>query len=198
MKCKEIEKRLSDLIDGELSERTRKKVEGHLQECSLCRAYQEKLERIQTTVKETDIGRVAPDYWKEFPSRIKDRILSLGARQKERSPFAWGWRWAWVGAALILVILLGLYLTYFQVRTGQEAYVFSFEDSLAQVFQEIGENAELADLFNTVILASIEETLGDTEKKVIPGLESLSFPEQELTEEELIYLDSEIKKEIKS
>ena len=198
MKCKEIEKRLSDLIDGELSERTRKKVEGHLQECSRCRAYQEKLESIQTTVKEEDSGRVAPDYWEEFPCRIKDRILSLRPRQKERSPFAWSWRWAWVGAALILVFFIGLYLTYFQARSGQEAYVFSFEDSLAQVFQEIGENSELAGLFNTVILASIEETLGETEREVIPGLESLSFPEEELTEEELIYLDSEIKKEIKS
>lgn len=198
MKCKEIEKWLSDLIDEELSERKRKEVDDHLQKCSLCRAYQEKLERIQTTVKEVDSGRVAPDYWEEFPSRIKDRISSFRPRQRERSPFAWGWRWAWVGAALILVIFMGLYLMHFQPRAEQEVYVFSFEDSLAQVFQEIGENSELAGLFNTVILVSIEETLGETEREIVPGLESLSFPEEELTEEELIHLDSEIKKEIKS
>ena len=198
MKCKEIEKWISDLMDGELSERKRKEVEDHLQECPLCRVYQEKLERIQTTVKEVDSGRVAPDYWEEFPSRIKDRISSLKPRQRERSPFAWGWKWAWVGAALILVVFMGLYLIHFQPRAEQEVYVFSFEDALAQVFQEIGENPELAGLFNTVILASIEETLGDTEWELVPSLESLSFPEEELTEEELIHLDSEIKKEIKS
>jgi hypothetical protein len=198
MKCKKIEKWLSDLIDGELSERKRKEVEDHLQECSLCRAYQEKLERIQTTGKELDSGRVAPDYWEEFPSRIKDRISSFRPKQRERSPFAWGWKWAWVGAALLLVIFMGLYLIQFQPRTEQQVYVFSFEDSLAQVFQEIGGNSELANLFNTIILASIEETLGETEREIVTGLEDLSFPEEELTEEELIQLDSEIKKEIKS
>jgi len=198
MKCKEIEKWISDLMDGELSERKRKEVEDHLQECPLCRVYQEKLERIQTTVKEVDSGRVAPDYWEEFPSRIKDRISSLKPRQRERSPFAWGWKWAWVGAALILVVFMGLYLIHFQPRAEQEVYVFSFEDALAQVFQEIGENSELAALFNTVILASIEETLGEIEREIVPGWEGWSFPEEELTEEELIQLDSEIKKEIKS
>jgi len=198
MKCKEIEKWLSDMIDGELSEKKRKKVEGHLQKCSLCRAYQEQLERIQTTGKEVDYGRVAPDYWEGFPARIKARISSFRPRQRERSPFAWVWRWAWVGAALILVIFIGLYFAYFQARGGQDVYVFSFEDSMAQVFQEIGENSELADLFNTVILASIEELLGETEGEIIPVLETLSFPEEELTEEELIYLDSEFKNEIKS
>jgi hypothetical protein len=198
MKCKEIEKWLSDMIDGELSEKKRKDVEGHLQKCSLCRAYQEQLERIQKTSKEVDYGRVAPDYWEEFPARIKARISSSRPRQRERIPFAWGWRRAWVGAALILIIFIGLYLAYFQTRGGKDVYVFSFEDSMAQVFQEIGENSELADLFNSIILASIEELLGETEEEIIPGLENLSFPGEELTEEELIYLDSEFKKEIKS
>ena len=196
MKCKKIEKWLSDMIDGELSEKKRKEVEGHLQKCSLCRAYQEQLERIQTTSKEVDYGRVAPEYWEEFPARIKARISSYRPRQRERSPSAWGWRWAWVGVALILVIFIGLYLAYFRARGGQDVYVFTFEDSVAKVFQEIGENSELADLFNSIILASIEELLGETEREIIPGSESLSFPAEELTEEELIYLDSEIKKEM--
>jgi hypothetical protein len=198
MKCKEIEKRLSDMIDGELSERKKKEVKDHLQECPLCHAYQEHLEKIQTIVKELDYGKVPPTYWEEFPSRIKDRISSLKLRQRERSPFAWGWRWAWVSAVLILVISISLYVTYFHSRAGQEVHVFSFEDSLAQVFQEIGENSELEDIFDTIILASIEESLGEVEGEIVPGWESLFFPEEELTEEELIYLDSEIKKEIKS
>lgn len=198
MKCKKIEKWLSDLVDGELSDRKKKDVESHLQECRLCRSYLERLERIQTTAKKLDYGRVTPTYWEEFPSRIKDRISSLKPRQKERSPFAWSWRWAWVSAALILVIFIGLYTFYFQTRAGQEVYVFSFEDSLAQIFQEIGENSEMADIFNTIILESIRESLGETEGGIVPGFEDLTFPEDDLTEEELIYLDSEIKKEIKS
>jgi len=198
MKCKRIEKWLSDMIDGKLPERKRKKVEVHLQECSLCHAYSEQLERIQTTVKELDYGEVAPDYWEEFPSRIKARISSLRPRQRESSSFAWGWRWAWVGAGLVLVIFIGLYMLYFQARPGQEVYVFSFEDSIAQVFYEIGDNSELADVFNTVILGSIGESLGETEGEIVPGVEGLSFLEEELTEEELMHLDSEIKKEIES
>lgn len=198
MKCKKIEKWISDLIDEELSERKRREVEDHLQKCSLCRAYQERLERIQTTVKEVDSSQVPPDYWEEFPSRIKERISASRPRQRERRRFAWGWKWAWVGAALILVVLMGMYLLHFQPRAEREVYVFSFEDSLVQVFQEIGENSELAALFNTVILASIEEMLGETDREIVPGLESLYFPEEEFTEEELIQLDLEIKKEIKS
>jgi len=198
MKCKKIEKWLSDLVDGELSERKRKEVESHLQKCSLCRSYQEQLERTQTTAKELDYRSVPPDYWEEFPSRIKDKISSLRPRQRERSPFAWGWKWAWVGAGLILVIFIGLYIFYFQTRAGQEVYVFSFEDSVAQVFREIGENSELADIFNTIILESIGESLGETEGEIVPGFEDLFFPEDELREEELIFLDSVIKKDIKS
>lgn len=198
MKCIKIEKWLSDMIDGELPERKRKKVGDHLQKCSLCRAYLQKLERIQTEAKKFDYGKVAPHYWEDFPSRIKARISSLRPRQKESSPFAWGWRWAWVGAATILVIFIGLYMFYFQARVGQEVYVFSFEDSIAQVFYEIGPNSELADIFNTVILESLGESLGKTEGEIIPGVEGLSFLEEGLTEEELMYLDSEIKKEIES
>lgn len=198
MKCKKIEKWLSDRIDGESSEKVRKEVEDHLQKCSSCRAYQEQLERIQAAAKEVDYGRVSPEYWEGFPSRIKERLISMRSLPKQRRPFAWDWRWAWIGTGLALAIFIGLCFFSFWGKAGQEVYVFSFEDSMAHVFREIGDNSELAEIFNAIILESIGESFGEIEEEFIPGLESSTFPEEEFWEEELINLDSEINEEIKS
>jgi hypothetical protein len=198
MRCQKIEKWISDSFDRELPERISKKLERHLQKCSSCRSYRKSLEKIHAAAKNLDYGEVSPDYWEVFPSKIQARISSLEPKERKSRIILLGWRWAWVGAALILAIFIGLSILYFQTEPDQEAYVFSLEDSLEQIYGEIGDNPELAELFNLVILDSIAESLGDSERERVPGSSDLSLILEGLTEEELILLDSEIKKEIKS
>jgi len=198
MKCKKIKKWLSDNIDGELSERKRKKVEEHIQKCLLCRSYRSNLEKIHRVAKNLDYGKVTPDYWENFVSKIKGRISTLEQKERKSGTFALGWRWAWIGAGLSLVVLLGLFLFQFKAKTDQEIYVFSFEDSFEQIYQEIGDNSELEGIFNLMIVESIGESLEEPRSKIGPDIYDLSSFLEEFTDEELIFLDSEIKKEIKS
>jgi len=198
MKCKKIEKWISDNIDGELSERNKNKVEEHLQKCSLCRSYRVGLEKIHRTAKNLDSEKVSPDYWKDFPLKIKARLSSLTPEKRKPGPFAPWWKWAWIGAGLILVVFIGLFLFYFKAKPEQEVYVFSYEDSLQRISQEIGSNSELEDIFNLVILASIGESLEESRREIVPDFFDLSSFLEDLTEEELIFLGSEIKKGVKS
>ncbi|GAH75314.1 unnamed protein product, partial [marine sediment metagenome] len=79
----------------------------------------------------------------------------------------------------------------------QEIYVFSFESSLAKIYQEIGSDQELEQLFNSVILASIGETFGDSGWGERPDFYENLILWENLTEEEMRYLESEIKKDNK-
>ncbi|MFB0565316.1 MAG: anti-sigma factor [Candidatus Aminicenantaceae bacterium] len=198
MKCKKIEKWISDSIDNELSERKREQVENHLQKCSLCRNYKESMERIQSTVKNMDYGKVSPGYWGEFPQKIREKIMSLEVKDRKLRPFALGWKWAVVGAVLAIAVAIGLSIFYPRFKTVQEVYVFSFEDSLEQISQEISGNEELEDIFNLVIMASIREFLDEQEWENSTYSYDVSSFLDGLTEEELSLLDLEIKKEIKS
>lgn len=198
MRCQKFEKWISDSFDRELPERINKKLGEHLQKCSSCRSYRKSLERIHAAAENLDYGEVPPDYWDVFPSKIQAGISSLRPREKKSKVALLGWRWAWAGVALILAILIGLSILYFQAETYQEVYVFSLEESLEKIYAEIGDSPELAELFNIIILDSITESLGDLEREGVLDSSDLSLFLEGLTKEELILLDSEIKKEIES
>lgn len=198
MKCTKIEKWLSDSIDGELSERKRGKVESHLQKCSHCRSYKMTLEKIHGAVRKLDKGKVSNDYWEDFTLKIKKKISSFEPERGKYRPFVWGWRWAWIGIGFILFLVIGISIIQFTNKKAQEVFIFSFEDTIEQVYKDIGNNSELEDIFNLVIIDSIGEYLKGPKEEMAPGFYNLSSPWEDFSEEELVFLDSEIKNEIKS
>ena len=195
MGCRKIEKLVSNNIDGELPEKKKKILEAHLKGCSSCRSYAKTIERIHEETKNLEMPEVSPAYREEFASRVKTRITSLQPEKGIRLPLFSRWKWAWTAAALAFVIVVGsvLYLT--KSRQPQEMYIFSFENSLAQIYQEIGNDSELEDLFDSVILASIGETLEDSGGIIGPDSYESSILWENLTEEEMRFLESEIKKD---
>jgi len=197
MGCKKIEKWVSNNIDGELPEKKKKILEAHLKRCSSCSSYQKIIERIHKETKSLEMPEVSPAYREEFTSRVKTKISFPQPEKRIGAPLFSRWKWAWTAAALIFVIVVGsvLYLT--QSRPPQEVYIFSFENSLAQIYQEIGSDSELEDLFNSVILASIGETLEDSGWIIRPDFYEDSLLWDNLTEEEMRFLESEIKKDTK-
>lgn len=198
MNCKKIRKYLSDQMDGRLEEKSQKILKSHLEKCTSCRAYQRSLEKIQMEISSFKKPELAPGYWKDFHFRLKTKLQSLEPEKRTFSPFILGRKWAWTTAAVIVAVALGVFLLFFQAKKSQEIYVFSFEDSLEHIFQEIGDNQELANLFNLVILASIEENLGPSPLETKANLYDDPFFWESLTEEEIDFLESEIKKETKS
>ncbi len=197
MRCRKIEKLLSDNIDGELSEKKNKILKTHIRKCSLCSLYAENIERLHKQAKNLERLEVSPVYWEEFTSRIKTEISYAQQEKMRGSPLLLRWKWAWAGAALLFVIVVGLFFYLTQNKTPQEAYVFSFESSLVKIYQEIGSDQELEQLFNSVILASIGETLEDSGWDERPDFYENLILWENLTEEEMRYLESEIKKDNK-
>ena len=197
MRHKKIEKLLSNNIDGELPEKKKKVLETHLRKCSSCSSYAENIQRIHNEAKSLEKLEVSPVHWEEFTSRIKTEISFAKKEKLEGAPPFLRWKRAWAGAALLFVIVVGLFLYIIQSKTPQEVYVFSFENSLAKIYQEIGSDQELEELFNSVVLASIGETLEDSGWGDRPDFYENLILWESLTEEEMRFLESEIKKDTK-
>jgi len=198
MNCKKIRKWLSDSIDKELGEKRQYILRSHLEKCGLCRAYQRSLEEIQEHIEGFEKPGLSPEYWRDFHFRLKTKLISFEPEKRTFRSIAWQWKWAGVVASVIVVIAIGLSLFFSLPRKAAEIYVFSFEDSFEKVYQEIGNNPELANLFNLVILASIEENLGLSPSEINANLYDDPLFWESLTEEEIALLESEIKKEMKS
>ncbi|MDH5466160.1 MAG: zf-HC2 domain-containing protein [Candidatus Aminicenantes bacterium] len=197
MRCKTIEKWLSDRIDGELSERKIKSLQAHLERCPSCRSYAAALEKIQDEARSIERLEVSPSFWEEFTSRLRSDLSSKKQEKRLERPLVKRWRWAGASAALTLLIVVGLYFLLFFEKPVPEMYVFSYEDSLAQIYREIGRDPELETLFNLVVLASIGESLEGAGWQDSAGFQESSLLWENLSEEELKLIESEIKKEEK-
>jgi hypothetical protein len=197
MRCRTIEKWLSDRIDGELSERKIKALEAHLERCPSCRSYAAALEKIQDEARNVERLEVSPSYWVESTIKLKADLNSEIQERRLERPLAKRWRWAGASAALTLLIFVGLYFLLFFEKPVPEMYVFSLENSLNQICQEIGRDSELEDLFNLAVLASIGETLEGSGWQDSPGFQKNSLLWENLSEEEMRLIESEIKKEEK-
>ena len=199
MRCKKIERWIPDSIDGEASAEKKEKIQEHIQKCSLCRAYRDSAEKIQKVAKDFQHLELPREYWKELPAKMKEEVSSVGREKKRWNIFTPSWKWAWMGAGLVLVVFLALYLVYFKTAPVQEYYVFSFEDSINMIYEQIGDDPELEDIFNTLILASITDSLESTDYESIPDYyDELTTYLGEYSEEELNFLETEIKNEINS
>jgi hypothetical protein len=197
MRHKKIEMLLSDSIDGELPEKKKKRLEQHLRKCSSCGSFAENIKRIHEGAKSLERQEVSPVYWEEFTSRIKKEVSSPQQDKASVSRTSFRWKWAWAGAAWLFVIVAGLFLYLTQNKMPQEEYVFSFENSVTKIYEEIGSDPELEDLFNSVILASIGETLEDSVWDERPDFYENLILWENMTEEEMKFLESEIKKDTK-
>lgn len=195
MRCQKIEKWLSDRIDGELSKEKEELLEDHLERCPACRSYAASIEKLQDEALSIKDSETSAAFWEGFASKLKANLKSFQQEKKERKPLALGWKWVWSGAALLAVVV-GVYLIFFQSPQPQEMYVFSLENSLARIYQEIGNDSELEELFNSVIMASIDESLEDSEWRESPDFEENLLLWEDLTEEELKFIESEIKKNV--
>lgn len=193
MGCQKFEKWLSDRLDGELPEKKWKALSRHLEKCASCQAYSRDIERIQSESPLMDRPELSASYWEGFTLRLKERASSFRT-PKENLPFLLKWKWVWAAPLLTLFVVLGLIYFLNQERTAEEVYVFSLEKAMTRVYQEIGEDAELVEIFNSVILASIGETLGEAQLEERSEFYKDSLFFQDLSEEEMKYLESELKK----
>jgi len=205
MRCKKIEKWISDKIDGNLSQRKEGVLGGHLADCASCRAYELRLEKLQSEAKNLPAPAVAPEYWQKSITRLKENLEKVSpSEQKEdrlrlrQSPaFYPGLRLAWAGAASVLAVAVGLYFILFNAKAPLEPYHFAFEDQVNGFYEKINNNTDLEAEFDSALRASIKEVSGESDGEIKHLLYGNSFFLDSLSDEEVQILDAEIKKVLK-
>jgi|GEM_PF-2221256 len=148
MQCQEVQKRLGEFYDDELSVQEKKAVEKHLSICRPCMEEYQALAGIMLAAKEAMTARPAAKYWESLPHRIAARIPA----NAEMRP---GWRirlslakyrfvYGIVGAAFVLVLLFFAGKDNFLVRNlgTKTEYVPSYE-SLGKETLELGKQQRI-------------------------------------------------------
>jgi hypothetical protein len=194
VRCKNIEKWISDGIDGKLTADKRALLESHVAACASCRAYRERLENIQKESQRLLRPQPAAGYWQESISRLKAELQAreeAGTMVKAvlRPAFSPKWQWAEAGAAALLVVAFSLYFVLSGPKASLEMMAFSFGDAINGINQEIEGNPELVKDLDAVIRDSIYEQIRGFEDVVNPFhyenplfLESLSEEELQIME----------------
>jgi hypothetical protein len=197
MTCEKYERWISDALDGELPEKAGAKLAAHLAGCPVCRAYKERLGRLQKAATSQSDAPVAPGYWDEFSDRLRARMLPREPERRPSRPLIWGWRWAWLAVpAALAAAFIGLGILRQGPVVGQD--VFSYEVFLNGLAQDTAEDTELVNSFDEVILGSLEEEVGSAALDVISPFDQDPFYWDNLSDDEVRLIDQEIRKELKS
>jgi hypothetical protein len=200
MSCKNKKRKISDLLDGRLSDKQKSIIENHISLCPPCREYKNQLMLLSSKVREREKNAMPKDYALEFSISLKRRLLNEQQQKKQKNRFPGFEKWAYSAAGFIVVLFLVLYFVVFQPASIQTEgyYVLSFEDALEDLYGEINNDVELEELFNTMILASLDKALEDLDGETIPFIIENPLYGEDLSEEDLKILESKIKEDIKS
>jgi hypothetical protein len=198
MRHQKIQKWLSDQCDGELSRRKKRIVDAHLERCSICRSYAAMLERIAEETGKIRWPEVSPSYWNDFSFRLKARVSSIPEEKIRGEGLFLRWKWAFATAASLFVLALGLFLYLaHNKKIAHEDYIFSFENSFNEIREDIGDDSELEGIFNSILLASIDENLERDRMKTYLDFYENTFFWENFSEEEISVPWAEIEKEPK-
>lgn len=107
MICQDVERRLSQFVDGDLDAAERAEVSSHLDTCARCRALASDLTRIRDAARA--LGPVPPPdhIWLEIAGQIRlaDRPTPADVPAMPRRSSA-TWQWMGLAAGLVLVTLV--------------------------------------------------------------------------------------------
>jgi anti-sigma factor RsiW len=199
MRCEKMKRRISDALDGRLSERERLSLDEHLKICPGCSAYIGGLEKIQKAA-EAAVPGPGPEFFDASLARLKSRlkaetvpIVPTGRSNPLSLPRG---RWAWAGAVSFFAVALVIFFMVPRIRTAGEAYPLAFDEPLGSFDGQIADNLEVAAEFEKVVRTSLRETAGSRHADIEPLLADHTMLVESLTDDELQALDAALKKEI--
>jgi predicted anti-sigma-YlaC factor YlaD len=204
MRCRAYEKWISDDLDGALTPEKERRLRRHVQDCESCRTHAAHLETMRETAHALASEPVASSHLQHLREGLKPRLLEA-AREMEGGglpgksglrPLRWApWAAVAVAAAALLLVLV--------VPRGDReghapVYALSFEETLRQLSGASGIDAMLEVSFDELWAGALQ---GASEAQgsglLLSPFESPLLWES-LTEEELRYIENELKKEMKS
>lgn len=115
--CKRVRKCLSLLLDGELSERERKRCEAHMRECVACRAEWRALQLIREAMHSEPRLHAPMDIYQRIAPQLEtiaQRYASQREHQRHRR-YAQRWlriSWALAVSVVLAIALIGLRIEY--------------------------------------------------------------------------------------
>ncbi|MFQ6038845.1 MAG: anti-sigma factor family protein [Candidatus Aminicenantales bacterium] len=192
MRCRRIERWISDSLDGEISEKKRVRVEHHVARCPRCRAFRDQMVIISQESGRLEQPEIPRRAVLEFSEKLASKLREIQAAGQALRPANFRVRWVLVGAGLFAAAVLGLLVIVRNPSPWEsESYVFSVEEAVEQIYSEIGNDSELENAFNAMILASLRDMISTSPS----GLEMFEEPFlrwEEFTEEDLSLLGSQI------
>lgn len=197
MKCQQIERWLSDSVDGAISKKEKAIIEAHIETCPACRTFRNQIQKINEEAKNLDAPEVSPAQSREFVSRLRSALIEIGKEKNKGVLHVFRNKWVFVPASVILVSLFILIFVFYEKRDFQyeEFSVFSFGNAVEEIYQDIGSDLVLQQAFNSLVSASINEMLITAELDETLNLEDGLLLWEEFSEEGLGNLESQIKKD---
>lgn len=197
MKCQQIERWLSDSVDGAISKKEKAIIEAHIETCPACRTFRNQIQKINEEAKNLDAPEVSPAQSREFVSRLRSALIEIGEEKNKGVLHVFRNKWVFVPASVILVSLFILIFVFYEKRDFQyeEFSVFSFGNAVEEIYQDMGSDLVLQQAFNSLVSASINEMLITAELDETLNLEDGLLLWEEFSEEGLGNLESQIKKD---
>jgi hypothetical protein len=200
MNCHKAEKKISDLLDGRLSERNKGSIEEHLNRCPVCLNYKKHLEVLRSEVKKMERPQITLKDTQDFSFRLKRKLQTESRKSRTwvRRPLNRGWAWGSIGLLVVVFVIL-----YFAVKIPpsapiEEYFMLSFEDTLSEIYGEIDSDKNLEDLFNSLILVSIDKAMEDLDWDTDDFILMNPLYRDDITEDELKRIEEGIKKDTDS
>ena len=197
MKCQQIERWLSDSVDGAISKKEKAIIEAHIETCPACRAFRNQIEKINEEAKNLDAPEVSPVQSQEFVSRLRSALIGIGEEKNKGVLHVFRNKWVFVPASIIMISLFVLIFVFYEKRDFQyeEFSVFSFGNAVEEIYQDMGSDLVLQHAFNSLVSASINEMLITAEWDETLNLEDGLILWEKFSEEELGNFEPEIKKD---
>jgi hypothetical protein len=193
MRCVRCRKWISDDLDGVLAPRRKSVLARHEAACPGCRAYRWALTAIQAGALAAVRAADRTDaYWRDFGARLESRLRDEPAPRPAPARAARLVRrpWVWGGAGLAAGAALAAYFVVVRPRPQPGPLVFTFEDTVASILDEIGDNPELERSFNRALQASIVEAVREDGEGALRPISDDPLVWEGLTEEEIVRIES--------
>jgi hypothetical protein len=195
MKCQQIEQWLSDSVEGAISKKEKAIIEAHIETCPACRTFRDQIEQINEEARNLDAPELSSAQSREFSSRLRSALVEIEEEKNKGVLHVFRNKWVFVPASVIIISLFILIFVFYEKGDFQdeEIYVYSFGNAVEEIYRDMGSNFVLQEAFHSLVSASINEMLITADWNETLNLEDVLFLWEEFSEEELGYLEPEIK-----
>jgi hypothetical protein len=197
MRCERAARLISDSLDGALPGARKARLDAHLAGCPDCRSRRDGLLRLQAAARAFAPADSDAEQMARSLSRLKAAIRKEASSAPVRGRIGMGARWLPAGAAAsLLATLAGLYLIFLRPVTVVDPVPYAYSDAGANLAVTLAEDEDLAQAFESVIGAELEENNGRFAAAVESRAIDTGHFLDSLTDDEVLILEAALGSEV--